>query len=141
MSDQIPAADRVQPTSPEQVATNVARGIGEPYATLVADWMTVEDAAEQLALPVSRVKVLAREHTLVVTGRRSGWLPALFIDGSEIVKGLPGTLTLLSDAGYDPLESIQWLYTADDMLPGRPIDALCEDRGREVRRRAQALGF
>jgi hypothetical protein len=39
------------------------------------------------------------------------------------------------------VESVVWLYTPDDTLPGRPVDALVENRGTEVRRRAQALGF
>ncbi|MDQ3627544.1 MAG: Rv2175c family DNA-binding protein [Actinomycetota bacterium] len=113
----------------------------EPLATLVTDWLTLQEAAEQLGTSVSRLKVRARDHELAVAGARGGWLPALFIDETGVVKGLPGTLTLLFDAGYDPPESIRWLYTADDSLPGRPIDALCENRGAEVRRRAQALGF
>lgn len=141
MSDQAPRTDVNRSVSSDEVATNAERGIDEPLATLVADWLTVEEAAERLGVSVSRVKVLAREHVLAVAGARGGWLPALFLDGNEIVKGLPGTLTLLFDAGYDPRESIQWLYTADDSLPGRPVDALGENRGTEVRRRAQALGF
>jgi hypothetical protein len=49
--------------------------------------------------------------------------------------------TLLADAGYDGEASVRWLFTADESLPGRPIDALRANRGTEVRRRAQALGF
>ncbi len=141
MSDQAPRTDIDRSASTEQAAANAERGIDEPLARLVPDWLTLEEAAERLGVSISRIKVLAREHELAVAGARGGWLPALFLDGNEIVKGLAGTLTLLFDAGYDPHESIQWLYTADDSLPGRPIDALAENRGTEVRRRAQALGF
>lgn len=141
MNDQPPTADRVRNASPEQATMNAERGIEEPLATLVADWLSLEETAERLGVPASRVKVLARDHELAVAGRRGGWVPALFIDGAAVVKGLPGTLTLLFDAAYDPTDSIRWLFTADDSLPGRPIDALCENRGTEVRRRAQALGF
>lgn len=141
MSDQLPRTDPVRSASPEQVVANVQRGIDEPLAALVTDWLTVEEAAARLGVSASRVKVLARDHELAVAGARGGWIPALFIDGSQILKGLPGTLTLLFDAAYDPLEAIRWLFTADDSLPGRPIDALCQNRGTEVRRRAQALGF
>lgn len=112
-----------------------------PLTPLVEDWISVDDVARRLAVVPSRVHVMGRNSQLVVTGRRREWVPALFIDGSAVLKGLPGTLTLLKDAGYDPEESVAWLYTPDDTLPGRPIDALCEDRGTEVRRRAQALGF
>jgi hypothetical protein len=50
-------------------------------------------------------------------------------------------LTVLHDTGYDDRTARRWLFTADDSLPGRPIDALRENRGSEVKRRAQALGF
>jgi hypothetical protein len=56
------------------------------------------------------------------------------------VKGLPGLLTLLHDNGFDDRECIAWIFTDDD-YPGRPIDALRENRGSEVKRRAQALAF
>jgi hypothetical protein len=58
-----------------------------------------------------------------------------------IVKGIPGLLTLFSDGGWDDREILTWLFTADDSLPGRPIDALRENRGAEVKRRAQALAL
>jgi len=57
------------------------------------------------------------------------------------VKGLGGLLTLLHDGGYDDRWALTWLFTADDTLPGRPIDALRENRGAEVKRRAQAMAF
>jgi hypothetical protein len=106
---------------------------------LVDDWIGQAEVARRLAVPVSKVRQLAREHQLVLAA--DGRVPALFLDDAGIVKGLPGTLTLLADAGYDDVEATRWLFTTDDSLPGRPIDALRADRGREVRRRAQALGF
>jgi len=68
-------------------------------------------------------------------------VPADLILDGVIVKGVPGVLTLLHDAGYEDREALAWLFTADDSLPGRPIDALRENRGSEVKRRAQAMGF
>jgi hypothetical protein len=115
--------------------------VDEPLASLVDDWLSVADVADRLGVVPSRVHVMARNSQLVIAGRRREWVPALFIDGPAVLKGLPGTLTLLKDAGYDPVESVVWLYTPDDTLPGRPVDALVENRGTEVRRRAQALGF
>jgi hypothetical protein len=115
--------------------------VDEPLASLVGDWLSVADVAERLGVVPSRVHVMARNSQLVIAGRRREWVPALCIDGPAVLKGLPGTLTLLKDAGYDPVESVVWLYTPDDTLPGRPVDALVENRGTEVRRRAQALGF
>jgi hypothetical protein len=48
---------------------------------------------------------------------------------------------LLTDAGYEPVEALRWLFTPDETLPGTPVQALIENRGTEVRRRAQALAF
>jgi hypothetical protein len=65
-------------------------------------------------------------------------VPADFIQDGLVVKGLPGLLTLLHDRHFDDRECIAWIFTDDD-LPGRPIDALRENRGTEARRRAQAM--
>jgi hypothetical protein len=45
----------------------------------------------------------------------------------------------LGDDGFTDDEAYRWLTIDDPSLPGRPIDALRENRGTEVRRRAQAL--
>jgi Rv2175c C-terminal domain of unknown function len=68
-------------------------------------------------------------------------VPAAFLDGKQVLKGLPGTLTLLADNRFSDEEALRWLFTADDSLPGTPVQALTENRGTEVRRRAHALGF
>lgn len=104
--------------------------------------LPLPDVAERLGLPVTRVHQLIRDgHLLAV--RRDGVLgvPAVFLTDNAIVKGLGGTITLLRDNGYNEDEIVRWLFTADDSLPGTPIEALRGDRGREVKRRAQAMGF
>jgi hypothetical protein len=107
-----------------------------------AEWLTVPAAAELLGLPVTRVHQLLREHKLIAV-RRDGVLriPADLIVGGQVVKHLAGVLMLLVDARYDTEESLRWLYTPDDSLPGTPARALVENRATEVKRRAQALGF
>lgn len=102
----------------------------------------VPDIASVLGMIVTRVHQLLRERQLVAT-RVDGVLriPAEFLQDGAIVKGLPATITLLTDNGYTDPEIIDWLFTADDSLPGRPITALRENRGREVHRRAQVSGF
>ena len=76
------------------------------------------------------------------SGRTARWsVPAAFFDGGQILKGLHGTLTVLLDCGFDDDEALRWLFTADDTLPGTPIQAMTERRGTEVNRRAQALAF
>jgi Rv2175c C-terminal domain of unknown function len=107
--------------------------VSEPTA-----WLSFDEAAAQLGMPVSKVKTLVREGGLVAVGRR---IPAEFVQDGQILKGLTGTLTLLHDAGYSSDEVLRWLYTPDDTLPGTPVQALAENRGTEVKRRAQALGF
>jgi hypothetical protein len=109
---------------------------------LVGEWLTLPDVGERLGLDASRVRQLVRDRELLAV-RRDGilWVPADLVQDGRVVKGLPGLLTVLADARYTPEESLVWLFTADDSLPGRPVDALRENRGTEVRRRAQALGF
>jgi hypothetical protein len=89
------------------------------------------------------VKQLLRDRKLLAVNRPEGTLavPASFLDGNQIVKGLCGTLTLLFDCGFDDLEAMRWLFTADDSLPGTPIEAIAKRRSAEVNRRAQALAF
>jgi hypothetical protein len=106
--------------------------------------LPLPDVAERLDQPITRVHQALRDgHLLAI--RRAGILmvPADFLtDDGEIVKGLPGTITVLSDAGFGPNEMIAWLFTADETLPGgSPIQALRATGGREVKRRAQALAF
>lgn len=109
---------------------------------LAGEWLPLKEAADRLGIKPNRIKQLISEHRLLAV-RRDGepMVPAAFIKDGQVIKGLPGTLTLLSDAGYDDVETIRWLFTADDTLPGTPVDALTENRGTEVRRRAQALAF
>ena len=111
--------------------------------TLVGDWLTLPQVADRLSLPSSRVRQLLRDHKLIAVQRPDGTMcvPAAFLDGRQIVKGLHGTLTVLFDCGFDEAESLRWLFTADDSLPGTPIQAMCEHRGTEVNRRAQALAL
>ena len=111
--------------------------------TLVGEWLSLPEVAAQLDLPVSRVKQLLRDRKLLAVNRPGGdrAVPAAFIDDGQIVKGLPGTLTVLFDCGFEDEEALRWLFTADDTLPGTPIQALLAHRGTEVNRRAQALAF
>jgi hypothetical protein len=110
---------------------------GEP-----AQWLALPDVAERLSIPITRVHQLIRDNALIAV-RRDGVLrvPAELVAGDAVRKHLPGVLTLLRDAGYNNEEALQWLYTADDTLPGTPAAALSSTRATEVKRRAQALGF
>ncbi|GHH94744.1 Rv2175c family DNA-binding protein [Streptomyces capillispiralis] len=109
---------------------------------LVPAWLTLPDIAEQLGVEVTRVRQLVKEGQLIAVRRgenRALHVPAAFIDGDKVVKGLSGTLTLLRDDGFTDEEMLEWLFTPDPTLPGTPAQALGENRGTEVKRRAQAL--
>jgi hypothetical protein len=107
------------------------------------DLITLPDAALVLGVPITKVHQLIKDGLLVsvtdAAGRRC--IPRAFIAAGTVVKGLPGVITLLRDGHYSDPEIVGWLFRADDSLPGTPVQALVENRGTEVKRRAQAAGF
>src|SRR5216683_1118084 len=125
------------------LAGGVAWDIGDvAQIDTVADaqigaWLTLPDVADRLGIPVSRVRQLLRDHKLLAVQRPDGTfsVPAAFLDGGQIVKGLHGTLTLLLDCGYDEFAALRWLFTADASLPGTPIEAIAQNRRTAVNRR------
>ena len=111
---------------------------------LITDWLDWKATAAELGVSVSKVRQLIREHQLaaaVPTPGAGQQVPAELVMDGLIVKGVPGLLTLLADGGWTDREMLTWLFTPDESLPGRPIDALRENRGSEVKRRAQALAL
>lgn len=125
---------------------------------LVTDWLTVPALAERLGVDAGRVRRLIKEHRLVAV--RRGDPPVLSVPADLLVpvdernpavdphgpvpqwtvlSWLQGTLTVLGDAGFSDAEAVLWLFTPDESLPGRPIDALRTGHKTEVRRRAQAM--
>jgi Rv2175c C-terminal domain of unknown function/DNA-binding protein Rv2175c, wHTH domain len=110
---------------------------------IVGQWLTIPEVAERLDLPVNRIKQYLRDRKLLGVERPDGsfGVPAAFLDEKQVVRGLHGTLTLLFDCGFSDIEAMRWLFTADDSLPGSPIEAIAAHRCSEVNRRAQALAF
>jgi len=120
-----------------------ARLADADLGALVPAWVDWAEAARQLGVTVGKVRTMIRDHELAAAVPAPGagqQVPADFIQDGLVTKGLPGLLTVLHDGGYDDRECIAWLFT-DAGLPGRPIDALRENRGSEVKRRAQAMAF
>lgn len=106
---------------------------------VVAQWSTREQIATQLDVTPAKVRTMVRAHELAGVAERGELrIPSEFIQDGGIVKGLPGLLTLFHDGGFTDHECIAWIFSDLD-LPGRPIDALRENRGSEVKRRAQAM--
>ncbi|QYJ04685.1 hypothetical protein KUV85_03110 [Nocardioides panacisoli] len=115
----------------------------QDLAALVEDWLDREAAAELLGVTPAKVKTMVKDHELAAARPGASGppqVPAAFIRDGEPLKGLGGLLTVLHDGGYDDRECIAWIFL-DDNLPGRPIDALLENRGAEAKRRAQAMAF
>jgi len=116
--------------------------VAEDVLDAQVDVLPVPDVADRLGVPVTRVHQMLRDHHLLAV-RRDGIVvvPAEFLDGAALVKGLSGTITVLRDGGYSDADILSWLFAEDDSLPGTPIAALRADRGREVKRRAQAMAI
>ena len=104
--------------------------------------LSVAEVAARLSVPATRVHQYVRDGQLLAV-RREGTVavPAAFLDGNTVVKGLPGTITVLRDGGYSDDEILRWLFADDDSLPGTPVASLRAGRHREVKRRAQAMAF
>jgi excisionase family DNA binding protein len=116
----------------------------EDLSALVDEWLDWSEVARRLGVSEAKVRTMIRDHELaaaVPTPGAGPRVPADFLGEDGLpVKGLAGLLTVLHDGGYDDREIIAWLHLDAD-LPGRPIDALRENRGSEVKRRAQAMAL
>jgi Rv2175c C-terminal domain of unknown function len=109
--------------------------------------------AELMRVPVTKVHQQLREGHLVAVRRDEGLVvpQVFFTQSGEVVKSLPGLLTILHDGGYHDTEIVRWLFTRDPSLTvtrdgsrdalnnARPVDALHAHQAREVVRRAQAM--
>jgi hypothetical protein len=107
-----------------------------------AEWVTLPDVADKLDVSISKVNQMVRDGQLIAV-RRDGirMVPAELVANSTVLKHLPGVVTLLRDAGYNDEEALRWLYAPDEALDGNAARGLGGPRAREVKRRAQALGF
>lgn len=113
---------------------------------LVGQWLALPDLADELGRTVKQCRQLVAERQVLThrVGPRSVVsVPAAFVLEGELLAALPGTITVLADAGLDDQESLEWLFTPDASLPieGAPIDMLRAGRKAEVRKRAQELAF
>ncbi len=110
----------------------------------MGEWLPLPDVAQLLDISITRVHSLLDERSLAalrVGARRIRSVPAAFIQDGLVVDSLKGTIVVLADAGYSDEDLIIWLFTPDESLRGRPIDALREGRKTEIRRRAQTLAW
>ncbi|SNY32662.1 Rv2175c family DNA-binding protein [Paractinoplanes atraurantiacus] len=106
------------------------------------EWINLPDVSAKLDVSISKVHQMIRDgHLLAVRRDNVRVVPADLVANATVLKHLPGVLTLLRDAGYNDEEALRWLYQPDDTLDGCAAKALGGDRAREVKRRAQAVGF
>ncbi|APX00696.1 Rv2175c family DNA-binding protein [Arthrobacter sp. QXT-31] len=112
--------------------------------TLVGDWLPLPDVAQMLDVSITKVHGLLDERALAalrIGERKIRSVPAAFLQDGHVVESLKGTIVVLADAGFSDEELIGWLFTPDESLRGRPIDALRAGRKTEIRRRAQSLAW
>jgi hypothetical protein len=107
-----------------------------------AEWVPLPDVAEKLDLKISKVNQMVSDGDLLAV-RRNGVrvVPAELVANDTVLKHLPGVLNLLRDSGYNDEEAVRWLYEPDPGLAGNAAVALGGPLAREVKRRAQALGY
>lgn len=128
------------------LTTNVGHVSKVPYTDDVlpadAEVLPLPDVADRLGIVVTRVHDLLREGALIAV-RRDGVVvvPERFLGSDSVAKHVPGLISVLRDGGYEDAEILRFLYTEDESLPGRPVEALHGHLAREVMRRAQAMAF
>lgn len=111
---------------------------------LASGWLSLPELAEQIDLPLPKVRQLVREGRVVAIRRGSPpvlSVPSDVVRDGKLVKGLAGALTVLRDAGFSDDQALRWLLTEDETLPGRPVDMMAAGRDTAVKRRAQVLAF
>ena len=109
------------------------------------DLLPLPDVAERTGLDIMAVRQLLKDGKVIGSRRPEDDVLCILADQLDDdgapVKHLPAVITLLRDGRYTDEEALRWLTTPDDTIPGTPLQALRENRGTEIKRRAQAMGF
>lgn len=113
---------------------------------LVGAWMSVPQMGERLGIPQRTARKMVTDGQVLahrVGPNAAIGIPAVFVQDGQLLPALPGTVTVLRDAGLTDEEALVWLFTPDETLPitGSPMDMLLAGRKAEVRKRAQELAF
>ncbi|RUQ08797.1 DNA-binding protein [Curtobacterium sp. HSID17257] len=108
--------------------------------TLSERWLTVPDLVDLLGVSPGRIHRLFEQKTLL-PARVDGVLrvPSEFLDDTEPLPELRGTLIVLGDNGFSDDEAVRWMLSEEPALRTSPIAALRAGRKAEVRRVAQSL--
>lgn len=116
----------------------------EPLDDVCSEWLTVPNAAEKLGVDVLKIRHMLNDGLLLAIRRGPDGvlsIPAVLVSTPDVVRHLPGLLTVLRDGGYDERASLRWLLTRDESLGASPAECLAQNRSAEIRRRAQAMAF
>lgn len=132
-------------TSARSAGEGKGRILAEPVNGVPAgeEVLTLPDLAERMNLVVTKVMdMLGKKQLLAVELDGVRHVPARFLgEDGQLNRFVPGAIALLSDGGYSDAEILDYLFTEDVSLPGRPVDALHGHLAREVMRRAQAMAI
>jgi hypothetical protein len=105
-------------------------------------WLTVPDVCERLGLTPGKVHRLVEDRALLGTKIDGVFkIPEAFLEGSEPLKDLRGTVVVLLDGGFTDESATRWFLDVNEALAASPIDALRSGRKSEVRRLAQTLAL
>ena len=106
------------------------------------EWLSVPDVAEILGITPSQVRRLIEDRALLATSIEGiVSVPRDFLQGSEPLAHLAGTVTVLIDGGFSEAEALWWLISPEETLGVSPAQALAQGRKTEVRRVAQTLAI
>ena len=125
---------------------------------LVGEWLTLPDVAEALGTDVGKVRRIVQERRVVGVkrGERTTFqVPARFLVPLHLVdpanagrpdesgrvgvlSSLQGTIVVLTDAGFDDAEILEWLFAPHAELGEPPFDTLLSGHKARVRRVAQS---
>ena len=113
-----------------------------PGVWFKGQWAIPADALVELDSP------LGRQVWAVLDARPTSPTVAKDAEGNEIelpdpthaiLAPLRGTITLLEDNGFDMVETLTWLVTADQTLGGSPLELIRDGHHRRVNRIASVL--
>lgn len=137
-NDSVNAADQADTAGAGRILSAAVSGV--PAGEKV---FNAPEVADLLGVYVTRVMDDLNSHRLVAVSVDSvRQIPARFFTGEgEVNRFVPGLIAVLADGGYSDEEILQFLFTEDESLPGRPVDALHGHLAREVMRRAQAMAI
>lgn len=127
--------------------------------SLIDDWLALPDYADRLGTVAKSVRSAIHERRIVGVKRGPEnifHIPGAFLVGAHmsnpadvrpeldtgkevILPSVQGTIILLSDMGLSDVEILTWLFTEEEMIGERPIDALRAGNRSIVRRAAAAL--